>query len=145
LAISDNAPGSPHVVALSGTGIAPAVSIGISRLNGPGKVSFGRQALGTISSPQTVTVTNSGTAPLTILGFGVGGANAGDFSLTGDSGGSTLAPGASRTISLQFTPHAVGNRTASLTIYDNAPGGPHTVALEGSGAVPAPLAPTNLT
>jgi hypothetical protein len=106
-------------------------------LSGPGTVSFGNQALGTASTTQTLTLTNSGTAPLTISSISLGGASASDYQLVGDSGAASLAPGASRTLTLRFTPLALGGRGAALTIKDNAPGGTQTVALTGSGVLPS--------
>src|SRR5437764_13905026 len=47
--------------------------------------------------------------------------------------GSSVAAGASCTISVTFTPQAAGVRSASVTITDNAAGSPHTAALNGSG------------
>jgi hypothetical protein len=44
-----------------------------------------------------------------------------------------LATGANCTISITFRPTANGSRRASLSIADNAPGSPHTVALSGNG------------
>ena len=134
LTISDSAEGSPHLVALSGTGIAPSVTFGISRLGSPNSVAFGNQTVGITSSTQTVTITNSGTAPLTISRIELAGTHAADFAVTG-SGGDTLAPNASRTLTLRFTPSATGSRSASLKITDNAPGSPHTIALTGAGIV----------
>ena len=92
-----------------------------------------------------MTLTNSGTAPLTINSIGLTGANAGDFGQTNTCplAPSTLAVGASCAISATFTPTATGGRTASVSIADDAPGGPHTVALSGTGIAPGvTLAPT---
>jgi hypothetical protein len=136
LTISDSAAGSPHLVSLSGTGTAPSISFGISQLGSPKSVSFGSQVVGASSPTQTITLTNSGTAPLTISGITLTGAQSPDFAITQDSRKSTLAPGASRTLSLRFTPMALGSRAAGLTIRSNAPGSPLTIALSGSGIMP---------
>jgi hypothetical protein len=61
----------------------------------------------------------------------------GDYQLTADSSGSTLAPGASRTITLQFTPKAPGPRSIYLILQDNAPGGEQRIYLAGTGTLPA--------
>ena len=73
LNISDNAAGNPHTLALTGTGVAPAI-LPLSPVN------FGNVNVGATSSPITVTVTNSGSAPLHITSMTFGGANAGEFS-----------------------------------------------------------------
>ncbi|MBO0780431.1 MAG: choice-of-anchor D domain-containing protein, partial [Ktedonobacteraceae bacterium] len=128
LTITDNASTSPQNVALSGTGVvpAPAVSLSSSSLN------FGSQKVGVTSAAQNVTLTNSGTAVLTISGISVAGANAGDFAQTNTCPG-TLAAGANCSISVKFTPGAAGNRSASLTITDNASNSPQSVGLSGTG------------
>ena len=133
LSIADNATGSPHTVALMGTGAAPAVALSQTNLT------FATQVTGTTSAAQAVTITNSGSAPLTISGITVAGANPGDYGQTNNCllSPSTLAAGASCTASVTFTPLASGTRAASLSVADNAPGSPHTVALTGTGALPA--------
>src|SRR3989454_7734897 len=57
---TDDAVGSPQSVSLAGTGIAPAVTLP------PASLAFGTQRVSTPSPVQTVTLTNSGTAPLSI-------------------------------------------------------------------------------
>jgi hypothetical protein len=127
--VNDNAPDSPQSVALSGTGTAPGVSLS------PSSLSFGSQVVGKASAAQSVTLTDSGTAPLSIGSVAVSGTNAGDFAQTNTcpTGASTLAAGASCTISVTFTPGATGARSASLQISDNASSSPQTVPLSGTG------------
>jgi hypothetical protein len=129
LTIADNASGSPHTVSLTGTGTAPAVGLA------PTSLSFGNELLNTTSSAQTVTLTNTGTGPLTINSI----AASGDFAETSTGATAcpispaTLAPNANCTISVTFTPTAVGARAGTLTITDNGSGSPHTVSLTGNG------------
>src|SRR5439155_696453 len=73
VAVADNAPGSPQTVPLSGTATAPAVSLS------PSALTFAGQAVGTTSSQQTVKLSNTGNATLTINSIALTGANAGDF------------------------------------------------------------------
>src|SRR5215472_16100661 len=133
VAITDNAPGSPQSAALSGSGTtvsAPEVSLS------PTSLSFGHLQVNTTSAVQTVTLTNSGDAALTISSIRRSGPNSGDFaqSNTCPSSSSTLlAAGASCFINVTFTPTANGSRSASVAITDNAPGSPQSVALSGSG------------
>ncbi|MDR3676337.1 MAG: choice-of-anchor D domain-containing protein, partial [Acidobacteriota bacterium] len=132
LGFADNASGSPHTVALSGTGIAPAVSLSSS------SVTFANQLISTTSAAQTVTVTNSGTANLTISTVTIGGTNAGDFAKGTDTcTGATVTPTNICSVSVTFTPAATGNRSGSLSFADNASGSPHTVAMSGAGIAPA--------
>jgi hypothetical protein len=136
LTLTDNANDSPQTAALSGTGVATAPGVALS----PGSLSFGNQNTGTTSSPQTVTLTNNGNAPLTITSITIAGTNAGDFAQTNTcpTGSSTLAANATCTISVTFTPAANGTRSGNVTITDNAGGSPQTIALSGTGVTTTP-------
>src|SRR5262249_20075462 len=94
--------------------------------------SFSNQAVGTTSSPQTVTITNTGTAVLTITGI----TTSGDFVQTNTCAAAPLNnllnPGQSCTASVTFAPTASGARSGALSISDNATGSPQTVALSGT-------------
>jgi hypothetical protein len=139
LTITSEAPGSPHTVALSGTGIQAAVSLS------PASLSFGDQLVGTTSTGQSVTLTNSGTATLNISGVILTGTNSGDFSRTNHCA-ATLGAGLSCTLDVTFTPIAAGSRTATLSISGDAPGSPHAVLLSGTGTGPGvSLAPPSLS
>ncbi|HEX3621674.1 MAG TPA: choice-of-anchor D domain-containing protein, partial [Acidimicrobiales bacterium] len=110
---------------------APAVTLN------PTSVTFASTDVGTTSAVQTVTVQNTGTAPLVVGSVALSGPNAADFTRSSDTcSGATVAPSASCTVSLTFTPAAAGTRTASLDITDNAPGSPRSVPVSGTGAVP---------
>jgi len=126
--IADNASNSPQIVSLSGTGTAPAVTVSSTAL------SFAAQLVGTTSVPQTVTLTNSGTGPLTISSLALTGTNSSDFPETNTCpiSPSTLAAGSNCKITVNFKPSAVGSRTASVTITDNASGSPHVISLGGT-------------
>ena len=116
------------------TASAPVVSLS------PTSLSFGNHQVNTTSAAQTVTLTNSGNAALTIKGIGLSGPNSGDFHQqhTCPSSSSTLAAGASCTINVTFTPTAEGTRSASLSIADNASGSPQSVTLSGTGVLGMP-------
>src|SRR5439155_14145289 len=91
------------------------------------------------------TLTNSGTAPLTIRGARLTGANAADFAASTDLSGVTLAPGESRTISLRFTPAAAASCSAILSLATNASAMPVKLSLAGTGIAPdLSLAPASL-
>ncbi|HET8905604.1 MAG TPA: choice-of-anchor D domain-containing protein, partial [Ktedonobacterales bacterium] len=145
--IADNANGSPQTANLSGSGTtasAPAVSLN------PPSLSFGSVAIGATAAAQSVNLTNSGTAPLSITSIGLSGTNAADFAQTNTcpTGTNTLTAGASCTIAVTFSPSQNAAESASVTITDNATGSPHSVALSGTGYTPAPavsLTPTSLS
>src|SRR5262249_28468448 len=91
-------------------------------------LTFPSQNLGTSSTPQTVTLTNSGNGLLTITNI----AASGDFSQTNNCGGS-VAVGASCTITIIFTPTTDGLRNGAVIITDNASDSPQTILLFGAG------------
>jgi len=123
LNITDNAPGSPQTVALSGTGAFPAVSLK------PASLAFPSQVVGTISAPQVVTLSNTGASAVSILQISY----SGDFSETSNCGAALLVGGSCQ-ISVAFIPAVAGNRAGELSITDNATGSPQTVPLSGVGA-----------
>ena len=138
LNIVDDAAGSPHTITLTGTGIAPAVTLSAN------SVAFGNQRVGTTSSlTQTVTLTNGGTATLNLTSITRAGASPGDFAVAGSGttpcplAGGPVAASASCTFTLTFTPAAPGARAATVNITDDAAGSPQTVSLSGTGTVPA--------
>jgi hypothetical protein len=94
----------------------------------PTSLTFAAQGLQTGSTPQSVSVTNGGTAALTLSSI----VATGDFSQT-NTCGSSLAAGSSCTVTVTFTPTAPGARSGSITISDNAANSPQTVALSGTG------------
>ncbi len=138
LTISSDDPDEPAVkVTLSGNGIAKpaAPDIDVSPL----ALDFGNVYLGSTSSPQTVTVKNVGTANLTITGITINNAR---FSISsGNISGQTLAPSVQATITLTFTPQAVGAQSGNLTISSDDPDeGTVKVGLSGNG-IAKPAAP----
>ncbi len=106
---------------------APAMSVA------PVSLTFPLQAAGTASAAQTVTVTNTGNAPLTISQVTV----TGDFYSTDSCVRSSIAAGASCAVQVSFLPSATGTRSGVLTIYGNVAGGQATVSLSGTGAAGA--------
>ncbi len=108
----------------------------------PLSLTFAPQAIGTTSSPQIATLTNTGIATLTLSSIGIVGTNASDFAET-NTCGPTLAPNDNCQVSVTFTPTAAGSRSAAVSITDNASDSPQTVGLTGTNAVF--LSPTNVS
>ncbi|HVG26097.1 MAG TPA: choice-of-anchor D domain-containing protein, partial [Acidobacteriaceae bacterium] len=106
-------------------------------------LTFGPQQVASESDAQVLTVTSTGTAPVT-LGTPV---IAGDFVESDTCAGHTVAVGSSCTISVRFAPTQTGARSGQLTVYANIPGGQATVSLSGSATAPASviLTPLNLS
>src|SRR5207245_2467078 len=98
------------------------------------KLFFHREVLGNTTAAKKVTVTNRGSSTLTINKIYIGGLDPGDFAETNTCGG-TLAPNASCTISITFTPTTKGTRQAGIGIRSSDPGSPNAVALNGTGTV----------
>jgi hypothetical protein len=128
VSVADNASGSPQGAALTGTGASPLVPQAVLS---PTTLAFPNTSAGTTSSALTATLSNPGNAPLTIAGITITGANAGSFSET-TTCGSTVAAGATCTVSVVFSPTAAGSFSASLSVADNASGSPQTAALTGT-------------
>ena len=102
-------------------------------VSGTANVSFGSVTLPG-SDVETFVVRNAGAAPLTGLGLSVDGSNAAEFVVSALSTAPPLAPGASTTFTVTFTPVVEGSRTASLHIASNAADVPlFTVGLSGIG------------
>jgi hypothetical protein len=102
------------------------------------------QADGTTSTPQTVTLLNNTSSTVTITSIGFTGANQSNFAQT-NTCGSSVAAGASCTISVTFTPNTTGAFTATLQITDSASNSPQTVSLAGTGIVPVTLSTTSIS
>jgi uncharacterized delta-60 repeat protein len=116
-------------IAVQATGAPDLVSGGTG-------IDFGPTPLDTPSS-LTVTISNTGNLPLTGLTVAKSGTNAADFSLS-SLASTPLAPGASRSLTVQFSPGDVTGRSAMLSFASNDPDeNPFTITLTGTGT-PAP-------
>jgi hypothetical protein len=107
---------------------SPAVTLSPTSLN------FGNEALHKIGAPQYVTLSNTGSAPLTINTIASSSTN---YSQTNNCPitPSTLPANATCLITVRFTPSAAGARTGNITINDNATGSPQSIGLTGNGVV----------
>jgi hypothetical protein len=124
--------GTSQTLILNGTGTVPAASIT------PASLSFSSQVIGTSSTAKSVSVQSSGSGPLQIASVAL----TGPFTQTNNCSGS-IAPAASCTISVTFSPTAVGSASGTLTITDNA--GTQTVNVTGNGGAPVTFSPTSLS
>lgn len=127
LTIASDASNGNATVSLAGTGqavAAPQASLS------PTSLAFGSVTVGSSSSAQTVTLTNSGSAALSITAISA----ASPFSAT-HACGSSLAAGASCAVSVVFTPSASGAASGSLSVSSNASGSPHSASLGGTGVL----------
>jgi hypothetical protein len=98
----------------------------------------------------SVTIMNSGNSALNITSALSSGANPGDFAVGTGCNGAVLPVGGSCTVNVTFTPQAVGQRTAQVTVSDNAPNSPQSLSLTGQATAPftittAPAGSTSAT
>jgi 6-phosphogluconolactonase (cycloisomerase 2 family) len=139
LTITDNAPGSPQSVTLSGEGVAPpppAPAVTVV----PNPVSFPTTTQGVTSSPIMIGVTNSGNATLNISSVTLGGNNSSEFSMTNGCSG-PYAANSGCIITMTFTPLAAGQRSATITITDDAANSPQIIPVSGSATTATPTKP----
>ncbi len=103
-------------------------STGTALTASPSSESFGSTTVGSTSAAQSVTVTNPGSAAVSMNSVGITGPFA-----EGNNCGTSLAAGASCTVNVTFTPTAAGAASGTLSVSSSAPGSPLTVALSGTG------------
>jgi len=123
LSVISNASGSPMLISLNGTGVTYQLAFSV------GSLDFGNVAVNS-SSAQTVTLTNSGTASVTISQISVAGAA---FSLKSPSLPLTLETGQSTTVTATFSPASVGVASGTISVVSNAPNSPLNLSLAGTG------------
>ena len=126
VSVVSNAPNSPAVIGLSGSGVTSTQALSFSTNN----LSFGSVNTGA-SATQSVTVTNKGNANVVISSISAAGAG---FGLSGAGTPITLTPTQSLTFNVIFSPAAAGNAAGTVTLTSNASGSPGTITLSGRGA-----------
>ena len=126
LTIFGNVSGGQATVSMSGTGTAPAAVV-----LDPVSATFASTDIGASSAVQNITISNTGGATVTLQNPGV----SGDFAISADTCGATLAPGVGCTVSVVFRPTATGVRSGTLSVTDSV--GMQTAALSGTGTLPA--------
>ena len=102
---------------------------------------LGTHVVGTPIAGASIVLTSTGDTSLTLGTLALSGA---DFSLVSDTClGATLAPSATCSLGVQFTPSAAGGRTGAISIPGNAIAAPGTISLSGTGTGAAdPPAPS---
>jgi gliding motility-associated-like protein len=123
---------SPYVINLSGSGLGinpPVIEIiagGVGQVNG-GNLAFSSTQIGSDELKELV-ITNSGNATLVITDIQV----TGDFELVGDIP-TSISPLSSATITISFSPTALGARIGTLTILSNGDSPVYVINLQGEG------------
>ncbi|HET9848667.1 MAG TPA: choice-of-anchor D domain-containing protein, partial [Candidatus Dormibacteraeota bacterium] len=125
-----SAPGTQQSVRLNGYAYQAVASLSATSL------SPGANLGGYVST--SVTLTNTGDGALNVTGISIGGGASGDYSQS-----STclriIQPGASCSITVNFTPHGYGLRAATLVLSDDGAGGSQSIALRGTGTSARPV------
>lgn len=129
LVFTDSDPTGPQITNLTGNG----TTVALTPVKGFGTIVIGAP------STQTITLTNTGTAALTISSI----ATRGPFSETNTCGGA-VAAGANCKITVNFVPVSSGILYGDLIVFSNDPGSPQTVDLQGVGQI-IKFSPTRVT
>jgi hypothetical protein len=126
VSIADTAPGSPTIVAVTGTGVQAQIAAT------PSSVGFGNVATGDTNS-QPIKISNGGNATLTISQVSMTGGGNGFSTIL--STPLAIQPGKSASFNATFTPSSTGSVSGSIFLVSNAPNSPLTINLTGTGAV----------
>jgi hypothetical protein len=125
LTVTDTASNSPQSVSLSGSGVTPTLSLSATSFY------FGTVVVGTSSSARTVTLSNTGSVPVTFTSIQT---TATDYQQT-NTCGTSLNAGSSCVVNIVFQPVTFNARSGSLLITDNAAGSPQNVSFTGTGTI----------
>jgi hypothetical protein len=126
ITLNDGASSKPQFILLTGTATAVQMS--------PSALDFGNQQVGTSSPPQVVTLTNVSQTTVKFNRFNIVGNDLKDFSITGQTCGAQIEPGASCTGMFTFSPKKTGDRTARVYVdLTGSPDPPTRIHLTGNG------------
>jgi len=135
IAIGDlNGDKKPDLVVTGGaasgtpTDLFALLNTGVVSFSPTTPLNFKKQAVGTTSPPQTVTLTNTGRAALRIASMKA----STEFAVTSTCG-ATVAAGAKCTISVTFSPTQKGAKQGTISIVDSASTKPQVIELLGTG------------
>jgi len=124
-----------HRVQVFGYTSSPQISLN------PVIVDFGPVVVGDSSNLQIISITDNGTADLSIGTITLSGTNADQFTIVSDNASNqAITPGASKAVRITFTPTKMGAKTATLSIPSNSPtNNPATVTLSGLATKKPPI------
>lgn len=101
---------------------------------------FGNQALNETSAAASLTLKNNGVTLLNVSNVAL----TGEFAIaTNQCTGRSLSSGQACSVSVTFTPTALGLQTGTLSFTDNVGTSPQTVTFSGTGVEPATVTPTS--
>lgn len=125
VSIKSTASDSQLTVVLSGTGVGSSRQLTVT----PANISFGTINVSG-SATQQITLQNAGNSSIAISSDTVQGSG---LHITGVASGTSLTPGQTAVINVEFAPTATGSITGSVTITSNAADGTVTVPVTGTG------------
>ncbi|MFD0894047.1 choice-of-anchor D domain-containing protein [Luteolibacter ambystomatis] len=136
---SDDSDENPFDITLTGTGTAPEIAVeqpaGTDLTDGSSTIDYGTLTVGS-PSVKTFTVRNTGNSTLTLSAITKDGTNASEFTV-GSLSSSSIAPAATATFTVTFTPASIGAKTAAIHLPSNdANENPFDIALTGIGTGP---------
>jgi hypothetical protein len=108
--------------------VISVLNTGVVSFSPPTPPNYPFQLVGTTSSPQTVTLTNTGSVALSIASIKVSG-----LFHARNTCGSSVASGGSCTITTVFKPTTTGSASGTVTIIDSASSKPQVIYLTGIG------------
>jgi hypothetical protein len=112
----------------TGNSVITLLNTGVVTFSPTTPLVFKKQAVGTTSAPQTVTLTNTGKTELKISSMKA----SAQFGMSSTCG-SSVAAGANCTISVTFSPKTQGAKSGTVTINDSASSKPQVIELSGTG------------
>ena len=116
----------PYLVLVNGLATtAPSARLSTQAVN------FGEVEIAGGAQTRSVTLSNTGSAPLTVTDVAISGD--GDFRVVRENCKAAVAPDAQCAIDLRFSPREAIAKSGQLVIKDNASGSPRVVALSGIG------------
>jgi len=126
LSLVSSATNSPATISLTGNGVQPRISVI------PASVSFGNVAVG-LTNTQTVTISNPGTANLSVTQASLTGIG---FGFSGLALPLSVPPGGSSAFTVRFTPASASSFSGNIALVNNTLNSPLVVALGGIGVSP---------
>jgi hypothetical protein len=126
LSAVSSATNSPATISLSGNGTQPQISVV------PASASFGSVTMG-VTNTQTFTISNPGTASLSVTQASLAGTG---FTYSGLTLPLSVPPGGSSAFTVGFNPTSASAFSGSLALANNTPTPSLVVALSGTGVSP---------
>ena len=126
LTVTPSAGGAKSVI-LTGTGVAPLTL-------SPATLYLGAIVVGATSAARTVTLTNH-----TNVAYQLTIQPPAGFAVANNNCGTSIGAGATCTVSVTFSPKALGLTSGTLTFSDGAKNSPQTVSLNGTGTAAVTL------